>query len=149
MATTRILKCPSCKEEKKGSGYLYEDLSMIADNTHKCEKCQENLLLFITFNFGLDAGECQFLIKDVFYPENLEDNTWQDENDSEVIYCPFLVIMSNVDKEDEQSFWFPYWHEVKTVQGECNYKYGQWAPVIEKKTFNSLVNQAKAKGYEI
>lgn len=148
MATLKKFFCETCNESID-AGILFEALTYIADEEKKCNKCGHIMSLQLTFDFGLGVGEVPYRVLGVFYPEEFEGLEWKNDDNSDVIYWPILVVISDLLNRDKQSFWLPYWHEVKYPEGNSTYKYGQWAPVIDIKTFNSLLGQARKRGFQI
>lgn len=144
MATLKKFVCENCNESID-AGVLFEALTYIADQEKKCNKCGQIMSLQLAFDFGLGVGEVPYKVLGVFYPEDFESLNWENDDESNVTYWPLLIVISNT-INNIKSYWLPYWHEVKYPNGKNNYKYGQWAPVIDIKTFNSLLHQARSKG---
>jgi hypothetical protein len=65
-------------------------------------------------------------------PEKLE--SWLGEEEEEVTFYPFLVVLET--SEGKQFCWMPYWH----VTGK-EARYGQHAICLEKRQFDSLMQQ--------
>jgi hypothetical protein len=75
----------------------------------------------------------------VFLPEKLD--SWLGEDEQEVTYYPFLVVLQAAD--GKQFCWMPYWH----VTGK-EARYGQHAVCLDHGQFEGLVEQVQEKTLE-
>ena len=142
MATTRYYLCPRC-QSKVGAGSLFDALLTVSKSSPRCESCASTEELHVVFEFGLEAGSPDCKILHSFLPQ--EPICWSQADSSKVTFYPFLVILQRAD-DDSHSFWLPYWHVVEN-KGTTKKKYGQWAPFMDACLFESLVGQAREKGY--
>ena len=141
MATERFHLCPKCGR-KSWAGSLFDSLHAVAlGNLHTCAQCATNMLLHLSFAWGLDAGAFQCVVLDAFLPD--EPGMWPDKTGRKVTFYPFLVITEG---KNGRVAWLPYWHVVRG-KGQEQKKYGQWAPSMDLSTFEELVAKARAKGY--
>ena len=85
--------------------------------------------LRVSLDFQLGAGDGDFKVVSAFLPEKLE--SWLGEEEEEVTFYPFLVILQN--KELRQFCWMPYWH----LTGK-EARFGQHAVCLETAQFDSL-----------
>jgi hypothetical protein len=142
MATERYYICDQCN----GRTYpptLFKALLEFSRSAPKCGACGTIKNLHLKFSFGLGAGEGSFKVLGAFLPPDLK--SWRDDG-REVTYHPFLVVLEGTEK-DGCSFWFPYWHIVEGGGATKKTKYGQWAPLIDDYQFDSLIAQAREKGF--
>jgi hypothetical protein len=130
-----ICKCP-------GSIYaprLFDALRNFS-KTPLCETCGSVKELRVVFPFGLGAGKTECKVVDVFH----EETEWQDST-KKTTFHPFLVVVQPI-ASGEHKYWLPYWHCVED-SGKTQNKYGQWAPNMDASLFESLIGQARRKGY--
>jgi hypothetical protein len=93
----------------------------------------------------LEAGPYPCRVIAAFLPKDLV--RWKQTDNSTVEFYPFLVIVES--QAEVRSIWLPYWHVVTTEGGQVSHPYGQWAPFMDTKSFKSLVDQAREKGYAV
>lgn len=140
MATDRFHLCPKCGR-KSPAGLLFDSLHAVSlGKLHTCDQCATNMVLHLSFAWGLDAGSFECVVLDAFLPD--EPVKWSDKNGREVTFYPFLVITEG---KGDRVAWLPYWHVVRGEEEQK--KYGQWAPSMDLSTFQELVAKARAKGY--
>ena len=72
----------------------------------ECTACGGTRELHITLDFQLGAGEPDFKVVSAFLPDKLE--SWLGEEQEEVTFYPFLVVLERADHR--QFCWMPYWH---------------------------------------
>jgi len=141
MATIRQYICKNCPP--KNAGRLFDALKKKAKGKIlECQKCgmpYDSLRLKFDFALGATNSECTVL--DCFLPKDIAK--WKDGKKT-VEFYPFLVIVKRHGKEN--ATWLPYWHIIKDKEKKT-IKYGQWAPFMDSHLFNSLLEQAKKKGY--
>lgn len=144
MATDRYYVCTKCKSEE-WIDTLFDALFDFSKNkTRKCQSCMKDMEMKLTFDFGLGAEPSPCKILAVFLPEKIIK--WHDEKKNLVKFYPFLVIAESID-EGYNSAWLPYWHIVEKKGQIIEKKYGQWAPFMDIKSYKSLLNNAKKKGF--
>ncbi|HTZ84700.1 MAG TPA: hypothetical protein VMB66_15985 [Candidatus Acidoferrales bacterium] len=90
----------------------------------------------MNLDFQLGAGDGNFKVISALLPEKLE--SWLGEEEEEVTFYPFLVVLEAVD--GKQFYWMPYWH----VTGK-EARYGQHAVCLDANQFESLMAQAQEK----
>jgi hypothetical protein len=131
-----VCKCP-------GSVYaasLFDTLLEFSKSPQSCESCGSIKELRVVFPFGLGAGTTECKVIDVFH----ESDWWQDGH-KKTTFHPFLVVVQPVESGTTK-IWLPYWHCVED-SGKTHKKYGQWAPNMDVSLFESLINQARARGH--
>lgn len=144
MATERYWICSKCAT-REWAGRLFDVLRQISRGVQSvCETCSGFRTLELVHPFGVGAGSHRGKVLDVFLPDNIR--SWIDEENRDVEYFPFLVMVESAD-ESYVSAWMPYWHLVSDAGGRIERKYGQWAPFMDLESFAKLVSKARAKGY--
>ena len=142
MASKRDWVCIRCGHSESAPALFDSLLSIAQGNSRRCDRCAGDAELRIDFPFGLDAPDSQCTVCDSFLPEKLE--SWPDASGKTVTFFPFLVIAERHGRD--LAAWLPYWHVVTDGDREVK-KYGQWAPFMDFHLFDSLISQARAKGY--
>ena len=100
--------------------------------------------LRLTFAFGLNGKDSVGTVLGAFIPGELE--SWPHSHGTTVYFYPFLVVLHRHGRK--QAVWFPYWHLVKSKDGQTvKKKYGQWAPFMDERLFRDLLEQARRKGF--
>jgi len=79
-------------------------------------------------------GDGDFKVVHALLPDKLE--SWLGEEEEEVTYYPFLVLLQATG-ESKQFYWMPYWHVVGKEA-----RFGQHALCLDQTQFESLVAQA-------
>jgi hypothetical protein len=115
---------------------LYEFSNTAPEN---CPNCGGSRSLHTNLDFQLGAGDGDFEVVSAFLPEKLD--SWLGEDEQEVTYYPFLVVLQASD--GKQFCWMPYWH----VTGK-EARYGQHAVCLDHGQFESLVEQVQEKTLE-
>jgi len=101
-----------------------------------CLLCGGTRELHVNFDFQLGAGDGDFKVVSAFLPAKLE--SWLGEDEQEVTFYPFLVVLEASD--GKEFCWMPYWH----VTGK-EARYGQHAICLDTKQFDSLIDQVEEK----
>ena len=143
MGTKIQLVCSNCGNKKVTSPMFDVLLNEAKGETSNCGKCELPMKLHLEFSFAFGASGGNVDVLKAFVPEKI--NIWHDPGGNRVEYYPFLVILRSI-PEDKISFWLPYWH-LHNYDGKTKKKYGQWAPLMDKELFESLLLQAKNSGY--
>lgn len=99
-----------------------------------CPACGAARELHVTLDFQLGSGDGNFKVVSAFLPQKLE--SWLGEEQEEVTFYPFLVVLEAAD--GKQFCWMPHWH----VTGK-EARYGQHALCLDHGQFESLVEQAE------
>lgn len=107
-----------------------------------CARCSGPAAIHLTFDFGLNASHNEAEIEGVFCPRRLE--SWQTKRGQKVTFYPFLVILKRAHRK--RAVWLPYWHVVERRGKRPAQKYGQWAPFMDARLFESLLAQAREAG---
>ena len=142
MGTQRFLICSDCGRFP-AKGQLFKLLLRQAGGAiEQCPKCQKVMALGLTFSFGLNAPFPECTVRDCFSPR--KPQSWTETDGSLVTFYPFLVVLNRHGKD--LAAWLPYWHVVARANGP-QYKYGQWAPFMDARLFQDLLQQAQSKGY--
>jgi hypothetical protein len=115
---------------------LYDFSKMVPED---CPTCGGSRELHLTLDFQLGVGNGAFKVVSALLPEKLE--SWLGEEEEEVTFYPFLVILERSD--GKQFCWMPYWHVVGKEA-----RYGQHALCLDHSQFDSLVEQANEKVLE-
>lgn len=105
-----------------------------------CPACGGSRDLRLTLDFPLGAGDTEYKVISALLPEKLE--SWLGEDEEEVTFYPFLVVLETGDRK--QFCWMPYWH----VTGK-EARYGQHAVCLDKRQFESLIEQVEEKENEL
>lgn len=95
--------------------------------------------MHLTLDFQLGAGDRDFKVVSAFLPEKLD--SWLGEEEEEVTFYPFLVVLEAAD--GRKFCWLPYWH----VTGK-EARYGQHAVCLGHSQFESLTGQIREKAQE-
>ena len=93
----------------------------------------------MSLDFQLGAGDSDYKVVSALLPEKLE--SWMGEEQEEVTFYPFLVVLEN--SEGKQFCWMPYWH----VTGK-EARYGQHAVCLDYSQFHDLIGQVSDKKQE-
>jgi len=101
----------------------------------ECDSCGATCTLYINIDFQLGAGDGSFKVVSAHLPDKLE--SWLGEEEEEVTYYPFLVVLERAG-DAKQFCWMPYWH----VTGK-EARYGQHAVCMDHTQFESLIAQAQ------
>ena len=115
---------------------LYNFTKAAPDSCPVCGSCRD---LHVTLDFQLGAGDSDYKVVSALLPERLE--SWLGEEEEEVTFYPFLVVLET--GEHKQFCWMPYWH----VTGK-EARYGQHAICLDKRQFESLIEQVEEKELE-
>jgi hypothetical protein len=100
-----------------------------------CSACGGTRELRLTLDFQLGTGDGEFKVVSAFLPEKLE--SWLGEEEEEVTFYPFLVVLHRT-SDSKEFCWMPYWH----VRGK-DAKFGQHAVCLDHAEFESLIAQAR------
>lgn len=145
MASAWKWRCVEGHSDKHVRRPLFDVLKDCSEKAlSSCPDCGSNCRLIIEFDFGLDATENECEVLDCFLPAKMEE--WHDSDDNLVVFHPFLVVLRRTGRD--LAVWLPYWHLVHTGTG-IEKKYGQWAPFMDMRLFESLTKQARACGYRL
>ena len=122
--------CTHCRKKDPTHQKLFDSLYEFSKNVpENCPACGGTRELRMSLDFQLGAGDGDFKVVSAFLPEKLE--SWLGEEEEEVTFYPFLVILQN--KELRQFCWMPYWH----LTGK-EARFGQHAVCLETAQFDSL-----------
>ena len=135
---SQYLRCTQCHkkypEHQKLFDTLYDFQKAAPEDCPSCGGARE---LHVTLDFQLGTGDGDFKVVSAFLPDKLE--SWLGEQEEEVTFYPFLVVLQSVG-DKKQFSWMPYWH----VTGK-EARYGQHALCLDHAQFNSLIEQAQKK----
>lgn len=132
--TTQYLLCTECHKKSATHQKLFETLYDFQRGAcPDCPSCGATRELHLALDFQLGAGDSEFKVVSAFLPEKLE--SWLGEEQEEVTFYPFLVVLQRAD--GTRFCWLPYWH----VTGK-DAKYGQHAVCLDHSQFDSLIQQA-------
>lgn len=127
--------CTECHKKysthKKLFDTLYDFQRSLPED---CPSCGAQRELRLELDFQLGVGDSEFKVVSAFLPEKLE--SWLGEEEEEVTFYPFLVVLQRGD--GMRFHWLPYWH----VTGK-EARYGQHAICLDQKQFDSLMQQAR------
>jgi hypothetical protein len=130
--------CTQCHKKypthQKLFGTLYDFQKMAPE---ECSVCGGTRELHVTLDFQLGTGDGDFKVVSAFLPDKLE--SWLGEQEEEVTFYPFLVILQSTG-DHKQFCWMPYWH----VTGK-EARYGQHALCLDRAQFKNLIEQAQEK----
>jgi hypothetical protein len=146
MATEWAFHCRRCQKKTQAKTLLYDALLELSKSANNCQECGQAQELHLAFDFGLEAGRRECTVLDVFVPS--EPPSWPKQDGKRVTFFPFLVAVEQcIDGNKSRAFWLPYWHIEQAADGARHTKYGQWAPFMDDDLLESLVQQARRKGY--
>lgn len=129
--------CTECHKKYPTHQKLFESLYEFSRKSpESCPGCGAPRELCLNLDFQLGAGDGNFKVVSAFLPEKLE--SWLGEEEEEVTFYPFLVVLQAADSR--QFCWMPYWH----VTGK-EARYGQHAVCLDSGQFESLMAQAQEK----
>jgi hypothetical protein len=135
--STQHFYCTPCHKKYSTHQKMFETLYEFSKGApENCPACGAARDLHINLDFQLGAGDGDFKVISAFLPEKLE--SWLGEDEQEVTYYPFLVVLQAPD--GKQFCWMPYWH----VTGK-EARYGQHAVCLDHGQFDSLIAQAQEK----
>ena len=138
--SSQYFYCTPCHKKYSIHQKLFETLHEFSKTTpENCPGCGAPRDLRINLDFQLGAGDGDFKVVSAFLPKKLE--SWLGEDEQEVTYYPFLVVLQAAD--GKQFCWMPYWH----VTGK-DARYGQHAVCLDHGQFESLIEQAQEKMLE-
>ncbi|MGA7047738.1 MAG: hypothetical protein WBY98_15865 [Candidatus Sulfotelmatobacter sp.] len=130
--------CTQCHKKISTFQRLFDALYEFSkSDPENCPVCGSVRELHVSLDFQLGVGDCDFKVVHAFLPEKLE--SWLGEEEEEVTYYPFLVVLQGA-QESKQFYWMPYWH----VVGK-DARYGQHALCLDHTQFESLVAQAQKR----
>ncbi len=136
--TAQYYYCPQCRKKASIAQRLFDTLYEFSkSDPENCPVCGDARELHVSLDFQLGNGDGDFKIVHAFLPEKLE--SWLGEEEEEVTYYPFLVVLQGA-QESKQFYWMPYWH----VVGK-DARYGQHAVCLDHTQFENLVSQAQKK----
>jgi len=134
--TAQYFLCTQCHKKypshQKLFNTLYDFERSVPSN---CPSCGGKRELYLGLDFQLGAGDGEFKVVSAFLPRKLE--SWLGEEEEEVTFYPFLVVLQRGD--GSRFSWLPYWH----VTGK-EAKYGQHAVCLDQGQLDSLIQQVKA-----
>jgi DNA-directed RNA polymerase subunit RPC12/RpoP len=130
--------CTQCHKKISTFQRLFDALYEFSkSDPENCPVCGSVRELHVSLDFQLGVGDGDFKVVHAFLPEKLE--SWLGEEEEEVTYYPFLVVLRGA-QESKQFYWMPYWH----VVGK-DARYGQHALCLDHTQFESLVAQAQKR----
>jgi hypothetical protein len=130
--------CTQCHKKISTFQMLFDALCEFSkSDPENCPVCGSVRELHVSLDFQLGVGDGDFKVVHAFLPEKLE--SWLGEEEEEVTYYPFLVVLQGA-QESKQFYWMPYWH----VVGK-DARYGQHALCLDHTQFESLVAQAQKR----
>jgi hypothetical protein len=130
--------CTQCHKKISTFQRLFDALYEFSkSDPENCPVCGSVRELHVSLDFQLGVGDGDFKVVHAFLPEKLE--SWLGEEEEEVTYYPFLVVLQGA-QESKQFYWMPYWH----VVGK-DARYGQHALCLDHTQFESLVAQAQKR----
>lgn len=138
--TVQCLYCSQCGKKYATHRKLFDTLYAFSKGfPEDCPICGATRELKLTLDFQLGAGDFDFKVVSAFLPDKLE--SWLGEEEEEVTFYPFLVVLQN--SEDKQFCWMPYWH----VTGR-EARFGQHAVCVDRAQLDSLMAQYEDKVLE-
>jgi DNA-directed RNA polymerase subunit RPC12/RpoP len=133
--TAQYFLCSECHKKYPTHQKLFETLYEFQRSSPvDCPSCGGKRELRLALDFQLGAGDSEFKVVSAFLPEKLE--SWLGEEEEEVTFYPFLVVLERGD--GSRFCWLPYWH----VTGK-EARYGQHAICLDQGQFDNLMEQAK------
>jgi hypothetical protein len=130
--------CSQCHKKFSAPPKLFDTLLDFSRTAAEpCSSCGATRELHVRLDFQLGAGDGDFKVVHAFLPEKLD--SWLGEEEEEVTYYPFLVVLQRAG-ESKQFCWMPYWH---LVGNEA--RFGQHAVCLDQRQLESLVAQAAEK----
>ncbi|HZW92970.1 MAG TPA: hypothetical protein VFF64_08460 [Candidatus Eremiobacteraceae bacterium] len=137
--TTQYFCCSQCYKKSSISLRLFETLYGFSKvSTKNCPACGGVQELHVSLDFQLGVGDGDFKVVHAFLPEKLE--SWLGEEEEEVTFYPFLVVLEGVGHK--QFNWMPYWHMVGS-----DARFGQHSLCLDRTQFESLVAQAQERTF--
>lgn len=134
--------CTECHKRFPTHDKLFDTLYKFHQSeTTDCPTCGGHRALHLSLDFQLGSGDAEFKVVSAFLPQRLE--SWLGENEEEVTFYPFLVVLER-ESDHKQFCWMPHWH----VTGK-EARYGQHAMCLEQGQFESLMQQAREKKIEV
>src|SRR5438445_12738282 len=100
--------CTQCHKKNPTHHKLFDtlyDFSNVAPED--CPDCGGTRELHLTLDFQLGAGDGDFKVVSALLPDKLE--SWLGEEDEEVTFFPFLVMLQ-ARAGGKEFCWMPYWH---------------------------------------
>jgi hypothetical protein len=129
--------CTECHKKYPTHQKLFDTLyNFTKAAPESCPACGRSRDLRLTLDFPLGAGDSEYKVVSALLPEKLE--SWLGEEEEEVTFYPFLIVLET--SEGKQFCWMPYWH----VTGK-EARYGQHAVCLDKRQFESLMEQVEDK----
>ena len=128
--------CTQCHKKHPTHHKLFDtlyDFPGLSQNTARRVEARAHCTVNLDFQLG--AGDGDFKVVSANLPEKLE--SWLGEEEEEVTFYPFLVVLEGGAK-GKQFCWMPYWHVVGKEA-----RYGQHAVCLDHAQFDSLIEQVK------
>lgn len=138
MATIRKWICSRCNCGTPAPKLFDSLRCYVKKSFPRCSKCFGTCSLHVEFPFGLNAANNRCKVLAVFEPQKPE--YWKQKNGRRVTFYPFLVVLERLNRG--KTIWLPYWHTVGP-KGNQKRKYGQWAPIMDIRLFQCLLQQAR------
>jgi len=133
--TSQHLLCPQCRRKSPTHQKLFDALYDFQRSIPPaCPSCGAKRELHLELDFQLGTGDSEFKVVSAFLPEKLE--SWLGEEEEEVTFYPFLVVLQR--RDGSRVCWLPYWH----VTGK-EARYGQHAVCLDHGQLDDLIRQAK------
>jgi len=130
--------CIQCHKKYPTHQKLFDTLYDFSKmSPEECPACGGTRELHANLDFQLGAGDGDFKIVSAFLPD--KPDSWLGEEQEEVTFYPFLVVLQRVG-DSKQFRWMPYWH----VTGK-EARYGQHAICLDQSQFEDLIEQAREK----
>ena len=127
--------CIECHKKSPTHQRIFETLyNFQREGAPNCPECGARRELHVSLDFQLGGGDGDFKVASAFVPDRLE--SWLGENEEEVTFYPFLVVLQRAD--GKRFCWMPYWH----VTGK-DARYGQHAVCLDLSQFENLIAQAR------
>ena len=138
--SSQYFYCTQCHKKNPTHHKLFDTLYNFSKAAPEdCPSCGAPRDLHLTLDFQLGVGDGDFKVVSALLPQKLD--SWLGEEEEEVTFYPFLVVLESFD--GKQFCWMPYWH----VTGK-EARYGQHAVCVDLAQFDSLVAQAHEKVLE-
>ena len=118
---------------------------LVKSQPRPCSSCGTLTELLLNFNFALGVQTRETASRAGYLPRHSLP-TWQ-ENDSNVTFYPFLIIVENKSEAWGEAAWLPYFHLIDGSKSKPVIKYGQWAPYLGIELFSDLLAQAMNDGH--
>jgi hypothetical protein len=131
----QYLFCIQCHKKQPSHHKLFDTLyDFQRTPPEDCPSCGGPRELRLTLDFQFGSGDGDFKVVSASLPDKLD--SWLGEEEEEVTFYPFLVVLQN--SRAQRFCWMPYWHVIGKEA-----RYGQHAICLDYAQFESLIAQAR------